>query len=230
MPEGACGGRAPAVLRSHLGDIPTCPGPGVLWIPPASFSADPRVAGHGLERFSEIGIPGCIAANRRIISELLLIRERVRMTGPGTDLAARLPERLQLSGRTRPELLPDEHSTIGNHFEVAVSPTDPAGRVDTDLTVSGTLRTESVLVAEHRVSTGARAGQFRAALKIAKEMRKSCPLSVGIQDDRFADGILATSGPEYGGAATEVAVGTGVLSADRVDWSGRPGRRIVGVS
>ncbi|WP_405741822.1 hypothetical protein OG885_42100 [Streptomyces sp. NBC_00028] len=33
------------------------------------------------------------------------------MHGPGTDLTLRLPEVLQLSSRTRTELLPDEHST-----------------------------------------------------------------------------------------------------------------------
>ncbi|MER5795334.1 hypothetical protein [Streptomyces sp. NPDC001980] len=55
-------------------------------------------------------------------------------------------------------------------------------------------------------------------------MRKSCPLSVEIEDDRFvggfgpfAGGIRATSGPEYRGAVTEVAISTGVLSAGRVD-------------
>ncbi|MER5795333.1 hypothetical protein [Streptomyces sp. NPDC001980] len=75
----------------------------VLGIPLASFSVDPQVTGCGLERFAEIDIPGCIAANRRIISQLLL----------------------------------DKHSTIGNYFEMAISPTDLAGRVDTDLTFSG---------------------------------------------------------------------------------------------
>ncbi|MFJ8490343.1 hypothetical protein ACIRBZ_18580 [Streptomyces sp. NPDC094038] len=196
----------------------------VLWIPPASFAADPWVAGYGLERFAEIDIPSCIAANRRIISQLLLACEEVRMTGPGTDLAIRLPEQLQLSCRTRPELLPEEHSTVGNYFEVAMSPTDLAGRVDTDLTASRTLRTDSVLVAKHRELTGARAGRFGAAAETAEMMRTSCRLSVEIRDKRFvdgfgpfADGIHATSGPEYRGAVTEVATGTGVLSADRVD-------------
>ncbi|MFJ9559276.1 hypothetical protein ACIRQQ_04425 [Streptomyces fuscichromogenes] len=115
-------GRLPS--RRELRDIFS--GSGVLWIPLASFSPDPQVARYGLEKFSEIDIRECVAANRRIISQLLLAREEVRMTGPGADLAIRLPERLQLSGRTRPELLPDEHSTIGTHFEVAMSPTDPA--------------------------------------------------------------------------------------------------------
>ncbi|MEU6200471.1 hypothetical protein [Streptomyces sp. NPDC047061] len=190
------------------------------------LSADPRVAGYGLERFSEIDIPGCVAANRRIVSQLLPAREELRMTGPGTDLFIRLPGELQLSSRTRPGLLPDEHSTIGNYFEMAMSPTDLAGRIDTDLRVSGMLRIDSVLVSRHRELTGVRAGRFRAAAELTEEMRKSCPLYVRIQDNRFvdgfgpfADGIHATSGPEYRGAVTEVAIGTGALSADRVNWS-----------
>ncbi|MFF5138888.1 hypothetical protein ACFY6U_03895 [Streptomyces sp. NPDC013157] len=213
-------GRLPS--RRALRDLFS--GSGVPWIPLATFSADPQVAGYGLERFSEIDIAGRIAANLRIISQLLLAREEVRMTGCGTDLAILLPEQLQLSSRTRPELLPDEYSTIGNHFEVAMSPTDLAGRVDAELTVSGTLRIDSVLVAEHRELTGARADRFRAAAETAEAMRQSRPLSVEIRDNRFVDGfgpftdgIHATSGPEYRGAVTEVAVGTGVLSADRVD-------------
>ncbi|GGN00535.1 hypothetical protein [Streptomyces fuscichromogenes] len=198
----------------------------VLWIPLASLSTDPQVSRYGLEKFSEIDIRGCVAANRRIISQLRLARAEVHMTGPGTDLTIRLPEQLRLSSRTRPELLPDEHSTIGNYFEVAMSPTDPAGRVDTDLTVSGKLRTDSVLVARHRELTGARAGRFGAAAELAEKMRKCCPLYAWIRGNRFVDGfgpftagIHAASGPEYRGAVTEVAVGTGVLSADRVDWS-----------
>ncbi|MEU9454326.1 hypothetical protein [Streptomyces sp. NPDC048277] len=236
--DGVLGGRDPAPPRAvavplDYGRLPSRRAlrdifsrTSVLWVPLASFSADPRVARYGLERLSEIDVPGCIAANRRIISQLLLASDEVRMTGPGTDITIRLPEDLQLSSRTRPELLPDEHSTIGNYFEVAMSPTDLAGRVDTELTVSGTLRVDSVLVAKHRELQGARAGQFRAAAEIAEEMRRSCPLQVRIQDNRFVDGfgpfaggIDATSGPEYRGAVTEVAIGTGVLSADRVDWS-----------
>ena len=214
-------GRLPS--RRALRDIFS--GSSVLWIPPASFSVDPQVARYGLERFAEIDIPRSIAENRRIISQLLLAREEVRMTGPGTDLTIRLPEQLQLSSRTRPELLPDEHSTLGNYFEVAMSPTDLAGRVDTDLTVSRTLRTDSGLVSKHRELAGARADRFGAAAETAEMTRKSCPLSVRIRDNRFvdgfgpfADGIHATSGPEYRGAVTEVTVGTGVLSAGRVDW------------
>ncbi|MFJ9559275.1 hypothetical protein ACIRQQ_04420 [Streptomyces fuscichromogenes] len=85
---------------------------------------------------------------------------------------------------------------------------------------------DSVLVARRRELTGARAGLFEAAAELAEEMRKSCPLYARIQDNRFvdgfgpfSDGIHAASGPGYRGAVTEVAVGVGVLSADRVDWS-----------
>ncbi|MFF4301998.1 hypothetical protein [Streptomyces sp. NPDC001601] len=81
--------QAPEVLKSHLAGIPTSPGlaarfsrSGVLWIPPVSFSADPRVVRQGLERFSEIDIPDCIAANLRTVSQLLLACEEVWMTGP----------------------------------------------------------------------------------------------------------------------------------------------------
>ncbi|MER7841279.1 hypothetical protein ABTY98_36715 [Streptomyces sp. NPDC096040] len=182
------------------------------WIPVASFSADPQVARYGPEGFSEIDITGCVAANHRIISQLLLAREEVRMTGHGTDLTIRLPGQRQPSSRTHPDLLPDRPICPG-------VPT-PA------LTVSGTLRTDPVPVVKHRELNGARADRFRAAAEIAEKIRKSGPLRLRIEGNRFADGsgpfadgIRATGAPEYRGAVTEVAIGTGVLSADRVDWS-----------
>ncbi|MFJ9565292.1 hypothetical protein ACIRQQ_35300 [Streptomyces fuscichromogenes] len=198
----------------------------VLWIPLASFSADPATAKYGIERFAEIDIPGSVATNRRIITQLLLADREVRMTGPGTEMTFTLPDDLQLASRTRLGLLPDEHSTIGNYFEVAMSPTDLAGHIDTGFTVNGTLRIDSVLVAKHRELQGARAAHFEAAADIAAEMRKACPLYATVRDSRFVDGfgrwaegIDTLSGPEYRGAVTEVAVGTGVLSAGRMDWS-----------
>jgi hypothetical protein len=198
----------------------------VLWISLASFSSDLEVAKYALEKFAEIDLPGAVATNRRVVTQLLMAREEMRMSGQGTDLGLRLPEVLQISSRTRTELLPDEHSTIGNYFEVAMSPTDLAGRVDTELSVSGTLRIDSVLVAKHRELRGERAGHFELAKEIAEDMRKACPLYVTIEDNRFvdgfgawADGIDATSGPEYQGAVTEVAIGTGLLDPARVDWS-----------
>ena len=107
-----------------------------------------------------------------------------------------------------------------------MSPTDLAGRIDTDLLISGSLRIDSVLVAKHRELKGTRADLFISAAKIAEEMRKACPLYVTLRDNRFVDGfgpwtegIDATSGPEYQTAITEVALGTGVLPPDRVDWS-----------
>ncbi|MFD4506312.1 hypothetical protein [Streptomyces sp. NPDC058457] len=109
---------------------------------------------------------------------------------------------------------------------MTVSPTCLAARVDTELTVSGMLRIDSVLVAKRRELSGVRAGRSKAAAEMAQETRKSCPLYVRIQGHRFvdgfgpfADGIHATGGPGCRGAVTEVAIGTGVLSADRVDRS-----------
>jgi hypothetical protein len=215
-------GRLPSrlELRDILSDS------SVLWISLASFSGDLEVAKYAIEKFAEINLAGAVAANRRVITQLLLTREKIGISGPGTDLTLRLPEVLQLSSRTRTELLPDEHSTIGNYFEVAMSPTDLAGRIDTELSVSGTLRIDSVLVAKHRELQGERASYFEAAKEIAEDMRKACPLYVTIEDNRFvdgfgpwADGIDATSGPEYQGAVTEVAIGTGLLDPARVDWS-----------
>lgn len=198
----------------------------VLWISLASFSGELDVAKYAIEKFSDIDLRGAVAANRRVITQLLLAGEEIRMSGPGTDLTIRLPEVLQLSSRTRTELLPDEHSTIGNYFEVAMSPTDLAGQVDVDLVVSGTLRVDSVLVAKHRELRGEKADNFAIAKEIAADMRTACPLQITIEDNRFtggfgpwADGIDATSGREYGGAVTEVAIGTGLLDASRVDWS-----------
>lgn len=198
----------------------------VLWISLASFSPDLEVAKYAIEKFAAIDIPRSVAMNRRVITQLLLAREEVTLSGPSTELQLRLPDTLQLVSRTRLKLLPDEHSTVGNYFEIAMSPTDLAGRIDTDLSISGSLRIDSVLVAKHRELKGVRADQFTAAAEIAEEMRKACPLYVKIADNRFVDGfgpwaegIDATSGPEYRGAVTEVALGTGMLPPENLDWS-----------
>ncbi|MER6537327.1 hypothetical protein ABT215_26740 [Streptomyces sp900105755] len=236
--EGGLGGRTPTPPRAVAVPLDYVRPPSrralrdvfsassVPWIPPASFSVDPQVARYDLEGFSEIGTTGCIAAKRRIISQLLLNREEVWMAGSGTDLDIRLPERLRLSSRTRPELVPDEHATIGNCFEVAVSPRDLAGRVDSELTVSEKLRIDSVIVAHHRELTGAPADRFRAAAETAEEARKSCPPQVRIQDNRFVDGfgpfadcVHAVGAPGHRGAVAEAATGTCVLSAGRLDRS-----------
>lgn len=198
----------------------------VLWMSLASFSSDVEEAKYAVERLAEVDVVHSVAKNRRIISQLLLAREAITLSGPGTALKVDLPEVLQLASRTRLRLLPDEHSTIGNYFEVVMSPTDLAGRVDSELSVSGTLRVDSVLVAKHRELQGERGARFAEATAAAAEMRRACPLYLSIRDnrivdglDRWADGINALSGPEYRGAVTEVAIGTGVLPADHVDWS-----------
>ncbi len=198
----------------------------VLWMPLASFSSDLDTAKYAVERFAEMDLARCVATNRRVITRLLLARDTVRLSGPDTALTVRLPEVLQLSSRTRLSLLPDEHSTIGNYFEVALSPTDLSGQVDTELSVSGTFRIDTVLVARHRELRGSRADGFAAATTMADAMRRACPLQVQVRDNRivdglglWADGIDAMSGPEYRGAITEVAVGTGALPLEHVDWS-----------
>lgn len=215
-------GRLPS--RRTLRDILSATG--VLWMSLASFSSDLESAKYALERFAEIDIPRSVTTNRRVITQLLLAREEVTLSGPGTQLRLRLPDALQLVSRTRLGLLPDEHSTVGNYFEVAMSPTDLAGRVDSELSISGSLRIDSVLVAKHRELKGARADRFTAAAEIAGEMRKACPLHVTIADNRFVDGfgpwaegIDAASGPEYRLAVTEVALGTGMLPPENMDWS-----------
>lgn len=204
----------------------TLSGSSVLWIPLASFSADLDTAKYAVEMLLEVDFARSVAMNRRIITQLLLAKQDVVFLGPETDLRLRVPDILQLSSRTRLSLLPDEHSTVGNYFEVALSPADLAGRIDSGLSISGTVRVDSVLVAKHRELKGARAGQFAAASEVAAEMRKACPLVLEVRDSRivdglgrFADDIDLMSGPEYRGAVTEVAIGTGVLPMDRVDWS-----------
>ena len=58
-----------------------------------------------------------------------------------------------------------------------------------------------------------------------KPFRKACPLQVSIRDNRIVDGLGqwadslgAMNGPDYS-AIPEVAVGTGLLPPDRVDWN-----------
>ena len=197
----------------------------VLWMPLASFSSDFDTARYAIERFAEADVTRAVAMNRRILSRFLLAREEVTMSGPGTALTLRLPDALQLLCRTRVALLPDEHATIGNYFEVATSPTDLAGHVDAELSISGSFRVDSVLVARHREQKGSMAASFATATEIADEIRKACPLQVSIRDNRiigglgqWADSLDALSGPDYS-AITEVAIGTGILPPDSVDWS-----------
>ncbi|MDX8055694.1 hypothetical protein SK571_40495 [Lentzea sp. BCCO 10_0798] len=215
-------GRIPSrrVLRDVLS------GSSVLWVPLASFSPDLSTARYAVEKLLEVDFTRSVANNRHLICRLMLARGDVTFSGPGTKLALRLPEVLQLSSRTRVDLLPDEHSTVGNYFEVAFSPADLAGRLDAGMSVSGTLRVDSVLVAKHRELRGRTADQFTAATRVAEEMRRACPLNLSIVDSRivgglgpFADDIEALSGPEYRGAVTEVAIGTGALAPDGIDWS-----------
>lgn len=198
----------------------------VLWIPLASFSSDLGTAKYAIELFADLDLPRTVAMNRRVITRLLLASDEVTMSGPDTDLRLRLPDALQVTSRTRLGLLADEHSTVGNYFEVGMSPTDLSGRVDEAMSISGTFRIDSVLVAKHRELKGPRAHLFPEAAQIADEMRRACPMQIVIRDNRIVDGlghwaagVDAMSGPEYRGAVTEIAVGTAGMPLDRVDWS-----------
>lgn len=199
---------------------------GVLWLPLASFSSDLEEAKYSVEIFSQVDVARTVAMNRRVITRLLMAREEVTLSGPDTALQVRLPDSLQVVGRTRLALLPDEHSALGNYFEVGMSPTDIEGRVDTALSVCGTLRVDSVLVGKHRELKGPRASSFPDAVVLANKLRKACPFQVTIHENRIVDGlgewgdaIDALSGPEYRTFLTEVAIGTGAMPLDRVDWS-----------
>ncbi|MFC6840917.1 hypothetical protein ACFQGW_15150 [Xanthomonas theicola] len=196
----------------------------VLWMPLASFSSDVDTAKYAVERFSEVDVAEAVSMNRRVLTQLLLAREVVTLSGPDTMLKLRLSEDLQLLCRTRLAMLPDEHATIGNYFEVAMSPTDLSGHVDTELSMSGVFRVDAVLVAKHRELKFEKAASFIAATKLAKEIRQACPLQLSIRDNRIVDGLgpwmgslYALSGPGYT-AITEVAVGTGILPLSRVNW------------
>jgi hypothetical protein len=57
--------------------------------------------------FAEVDIGRSVATNRRIITQLLLAEEEVALSGHDTALQLRLPDPLQLTNRTRLELLPD---------------------------------------------------------------------------------------------------------------------------
>lgn len=196
----------------------------VLWMPLASFSSDLGMAKYAIERFAEIDVASAVAMNRRIVSRMLLAREALTLSGPDTALRVRLPDSLQLLCRTRVPMLPDEHTSIGNYFEVAMSPTDLAGHVDTELSISGAFRIDSVLVARHRELSSEMRASFDAAAGLADEIRQACPVRVTVRDNRIVDGLApwvdrldALCGADYS-AITEVAIGTGILPPDRVDW------------
>jgi hypothetical protein len=198
----------------------------VLWLPLASFTSDLETAKYSMEMFSEVDVSQSVAMNRRVITRLLMAREEITMTGPDTALKIRLPDTLHSVGRTRVALLHDEHSTLGNYFEVGMSPADMAGGIDTSMSVSGVVRVDSVLVAKHREMRRESASSFGAAEALAAKLRRACPFQVVIEDNRVVDGfgewaeaIHALSGPQYQYALTEVAIGTGALPLGRVEWS-----------
>lgn len=197
----------------------------VLWLPLASFSSDLSTAKYAIERFAEVDIADAVALNRRIATQLLLAQEKITISGPETSLTVQLPDSLQLLCRTRCALLPDEHATMGNYFEVAMSPTDLAGQVDTALSVSGTFRIDAVLVAKHRELKEGMAESFTQATQIADEIRQACPLQVTVQDnrivaglERWSQGLATVVGPDHT-ALTEVAFGTGLLPLNQVNWN-----------
>ena len=197
----------------------------VLWLPLASFSSDLDTAKYSVEMFSDVDVSTSVAMNRRVITRLLMAREEIIVTGPDTALKIKLPDLIHAVGRTRVALLDDEHSTLGNYFEVGVSPADMAGRIDESISVSGCVRIDSVLVAKHREMRRESASCFWAAAEVAQELRKACPFQVTIERNRVVDGfgkwaeaIDMLSGPQYGYALTEVAIGTGAVQSARVEW------------
>lgn len=197
----------------------------VLWMPFASFSSDLDTTKYAVEMFAAADVARSVAMNRRIVTRLLLAQKDVTLSGPDTALTLRLPDPLQVSARTRLALLPDEHSSIGNYFEVALSPVDLSGRVDTELSLSGSYRIDAVIVAKHRNIKSSKASSFIAATQLADEIRKACPLHLSIRDnrivaglDRWADSLAAMTGPGYD-AIVEIGIGTARLPLDRVDWS-----------
>lgn len=197
-----------------------------LWLPLASFSSDLDEAKYAIGMFAEMDLIKSVAKSRRVLTRLLMASDEVNFSGPDTALKLRLPASLQLVGRTRLGLLPDEHAAIGNYFEVGTSPTDMSGNVDAELSLSGTFRIDSVLVAKHREIRSEGAAAFPEAASVAAELRAACPMQITIRDNRIVDGlgawsdrIDALSGPQYHGAITEVAVGTGTFPLDRLDWS-----------
>lgn len=201
----------------------------VLWLPFASFSSDLDTAKYGVEMFAASDVTQSVAMNRRIATRLLLAPETVTMSGPGTALTLRLPDPLQLTARTRLSLLPDEHSSIGNYFEVALSPTDLSGRVDDEMSLSGSFRIDAVLVAKHREIRSSKAAAFTAATRFTDELRDAFPLHVSIRDNRIVDGLGPWAGrlsemigTGYGSAdamsLTEIGIGTAGLPLDRVNW------------
>lgn len=197
-----------------------------LWLPLASFSSDLEEAKYAIGMFAEMDLVKSVAKSRRVMTRLLMAPDEVTFSGPDTAMKLRLPTSLQLVGRTRLGLLHDEHAAIGNYFEVGTSPTDMSGNIDTELSLSGTFRIDSVLVAKHREIRSEGAAAFLEAAAVAAELRAACPMQITIRDNRIVDGlgpwserVDALSGPQYGGAVTEVAVGTGMFPLDRVDWN-----------
>jgi hypothetical protein len=208
------------LLRSHWSAT------SVLWLPLASFSSDLDTAKYSVDMFSEVDVSKSVAMNRRVITRLLLAREEIKMIGPDTALTIRLPKVLHAVGRTRLELLRDEHTTLGNYFEVGMSPSDMAGQVDASMSVSGVVRVDTVLVAKHREMRRESASTFQQAADVAEKLRQACPFQLVVEGNRIVNGfgewaetIDRLSGPQYGYALTEVAIGTGALPLGRVEWS-----------
>jgi hypothetical protein len=197
----------------------------VLWIPLASFTSDVETAKYALDLFAETDVEAAVATNRRLATRLLLAGDTVTLSGPDTALELCLPSVLQLSSRTRVQLLPEEQSVTGNYFEVAMSPTDISGRLDPHLAMTGVFRFDTVLTARHSEQTPEMAACFDEALEIVAEMRAACPLQLEIHDsrivgglDKWADDIDRLTGPLYHNALTEIAFGTAALPLDHMNW------------
>ncbi|WP_207389158.1 hypothetical protein [Marinobacter halodurans] len=197
----------------------------VLWYPLASFSPDLDIAKYSLEMFAYSDIVATVYKNRQVVAQLLMADQEVTLRGPGTELTIGLPDTLELLGRTRIKLMDDEHVALGNYFEVAVSPTDLAGKVDSQMTVSGTFRIDSILAATHREFQGTATSE--EINQLADEIRQACPLQVTVENSRivrgleqWSDRLQAMCGPDDAyRSLTEVAIGTGVVPLDKVDWS-----------
>ena len=197
----------------------------VLWVPIASFPADLDTAKYTMEVFAQSDITETVKKNRRVITRFLLAQQEVLMAGPGTELTLQLPsDTLKLLGRTRLELLADEHAALGNYCEVNMSPKDLSGVIDPEISISGALRIDSVLAAKHREFRGP--AEADRAPAMAEAMRKACPLQLTIQDnkivaglDEWEDSLQSMCGPGDSLILSEIAVGTGVVPKDKVDWS-----------
>lgn len=116
----------------------------VVFVPLVAFDPSPAAARYTLRRLLEADMENALDAHRRWHAVIGRVREPLRFTGPGTDVACALDDEVAVSAVLTPHLAPGDWFSAARFFEVSFEIS--AGR-DTCFRVEGALRARGVLAA-----------------------------------------------------------------------------------